>query len=39
MSDKQKYKRFIYGEKKGKHGTEWNELKCQLLNWRPSSDW
>ena len=24
-------KRFIYGEKKGKYGTEGNELKCQLL--------
>ena len=24
-------KRFIYGEKKAKHGTEGNELKCQLL--------
>ena len=24
-------KRFMYGEKKAKHGTERNELKCQLL--------
>ena len=31
MSDKRKYKKDSFTEKKGKHGTEVNELKCRLL--------
>ena len=33
MSDKRKYKKdsFTEKKKKGRHGTEGNELKCQLL--------
>ena len=31
MSDKRKYKKDSFTEKKGKHGTWGNEVKCQLL--------
>ena len=31
MSDKRKYEKDSYTEKKAKHGTEGNELKCKLL--------
>ena len=31
MSDKRKYKKDSSTEKKGKHGTEGNQRKCQLL--------
>ena len=31
MLDKRKYKKDSYTEKKAKHGTEGNELKCKLL--------
>ena len=31
MSDKWKYEKDLFKEKKGKHGTVGNELKCQLV--------
>ena len=31
MLDKPKYKKDSFMGEKGKHGTEGNELKCQLL--------